>query len=670
MYFIKSEVLIMIFSIDSIVLWPRNKKYAYKRMLFEQSKINIITGASKTGKSAIIPIIDYCLCSDKCSIPVETIRDTCEWFGVLFHLENENMLLCRKEPGGKESTGEMLFLKGQEIEIPDIIVSNTTAPQVRNMLNELFRVSFLETDSSSSFYTARPSFRDFMAFQFQPQNIIANADVLFYKADTTEHREKLIKIFPYVLGAVTPEILSAKQEIEYLTKRKEKKQKELLNVRNVTERWKQDILSWLSQARELGLTNYIWKEGDSFLEQIHQLRLISEKFETESIVSSKNISNASDEIIQLRKEEQETSSKLYVAQKRYAEMRQLSDSIDQYDKSLQIQLKRLDLSSWLRSLVTADNKCPLCGGNHQLSKVVLDDLCNAMEGIEQMAGNMRTVPGSFERELKTVKEEIDRYSEQLSAIRNRIDAQSGKYKSNVDKKYTIENISRFLGKTEMVVQTYEKIGIDNELEKEISEINDRLQELGIIVNNYIIQKKIDYALSYIQTEASHLIKTLDVERPSDPIEILYKDLTIRIKNISGRNDYLWEIGSASNWLAYHIAVILAFQSFFQLQGNVSIPNFIVFDQPSQVYFPQYQRGNVVKEEFDLKDGFTKDEDREGIKKVFGTFSKYLKEKDPNMQIIVMEHADEDIWGEIDNIHLVARWRGDFDKLVPHEWLEK
>ena len=36
---------------------------------------------------------------------------------------------------------------------------------------------------------------NFMAFTFPPQNIVANPDVLFFKADTFEHREKLKSIF-------------------------------------------------------------------------------------------------------------------------------------------------------------------------------------------------------------------------------------------------------------------------------------------------------------------------------------------------------------------------------------------------------------------------------------------------------------------------------------------
>src|SRR5436309_737031 len=48
---------------------------------------------------------------------------------------------------------------------------------------------------------------------FQPQNIVANPEVLFYKADTYEHREKLRTVFPYVLGAITPSILARQHEL-------------------------------------------------------------------------------------------------------------------------------------------------------------------------------------------------------------------------------------------------------------------------------------------------------------------------------------------------------------------------------------------------------------------------------------------------------------------------
>lgn len=210
----------MNFHIDSVLLWPKKSGFTYRQVKFEPDKINIITGASRTGKSAIIPIIDYCLGSAKCTVPVDTIRNACAWFGVLFTLDNEQLLLCRREPGNQVATGDMYILRDKEIVIPETIETNTTLVEVKNLLNELFSMSFLELDPTTKDFSSRPSYRDFMAFLFQPQNIIANADVLFYKADTTEHRQKLINIFPYALGAVTPKVLVARQELDRLKKTK------------------------------------------------------------------------------------------------------------------------------------------------------------------------------------------------------------------------------------------------------------------------------------------------------------------------------------------------------------------------------------------------------------------------------------------------------------------
>lgn len=655
----------MIFSLNSILLWPRNKDFTYKRISFESDKVNIITGSSRTGKSAVIPIIDYCLGSDKCTIPVETIRKACEWFGVLVDLENEQLLLCRKEPGAQNATNEMYFARGQSVIIPESIESNTTTPSVKNILNELFSMSFLDLDPTTNHFSSRPSYRDFMAFIFQPQNIVANADVLLYKADTSEHRQKLINIFPYALGAITPQVLAARQEMERLRKEKDRLVRDLDNIKDVAENWKQEVHSWITRARELGLSTYLWEESDSFEAQVHQLRLIVQKSEIESTISAINIKDASDELVMLRKEEQEVSSQLFASQKRYSEMKQLSSSIGQYDRSLQIQLNRLDISTWLRTMAKDGGTCPICGNIHNDSINVLDELCNAIKEIEKTAGDMRVVPAAFERELQTVEGEIQYLSEKMSAIRRRIEEESGKHQDNADKKYTLSAVSRFLGQMEVAIQTYERIGADSELEQRIQDIESRLSELRRLVNEREIERKIKAALRYVETEASKIISGLDAERPDDPIEFIIKDLTISIKNTSGRSDYLWEIGSASNWLAYHIAMSLAFQKFFQERGEISVPNFIVFDQPSQVYFPQIPaRESIAEENLVLKD-----EDKEAVRKVFIALSKYIDDTNAKVQILVMEHADEDVWGDIDNINLVVRWRGNKEKLVPLEWLQ-
>lgn len=653
----------MKFSIRKIILWPKKDGQTYREIPFELGKINVITGSSRTGKSALIPIIDYCLGAQKCSIPVDTIRNACTWFGVLFELDREQMLLCRKEPGLKASTGEMFILRGNDICIPETIDSNITSDEVKNILNELFSMSFLELDPySDRMGSARPSYRDFMAFLFQPQNIIANSEVLFYKADTTEHRQKLIDVFPYALGAVTPKVLAARLELARLGKQKDRIQRDIDTIKNVSEGWEQEVRSWISQARELGLTDYEPKEDVSFNVLVNEISKILENNADGSELSSQRITDINRELIQLRQEERTVSSELFLLQKRHKDMLELMASIDQYEASLQIQLQRLEVSSWLRSLFSENNDNSLMSLSNTSIGEELDKLCNAISAIEQTAGDMKTVPAAFERELQIVKEEIDNHTERLNAISLRITEESRIKAADADQKFTLNAIARFLGRLEASFKTYERIGRDSELESLLEETQSRIDELSREVNESDIRRKQEAAIAFVNQKIGEITHDLDVEHPDSPVEFEIKDLMLKVIHENGRKDYLWEIGSASNWLAYHVATILAFQQFFQNRARIAVPNFLVFDQPSQVYFPQLG----INKEDDTKT--FSDEDKEAVKKVFTAMSAFIKRVGYAVQIIITEHADEDVWGAVEDVHLVERWRGEDKKLIPLSWL--
>jgi len=412
----------------------------------------------------------------------------------------------------------------------------------------------------------------------------------------------------------------------------------------------------------MGLTDVSPNPDMPFDQQIQQLSLIVQKADIDSKITADNIKDMSAELVSLRKEENAISSKLFALQKRHTEMLQLRKSMDQYQESLQIQIQRLEISSWLRSLIDSDSTCPLCNHVHAGVSNELDELCNAISEIEKSAGDMKTVPAAFEREMQVVEDEIALYSEQLVAVRGRIASESRRKTDTANKKFTLSEISRFLGRLEASLQTYERIGKNGELDARLSAVAARIVELSHIVDEADIKRKQDAAIKYINQKTSELVQQLDAEHPDDPVEFLIKDLTLKVKSTSGRDDYLWEIGSASNWLAYHVATILAFQQFFQTRGSISVPNFIIFDQPSQVYFPQLRKKND-DEKIDIPD-----EDKLAVKKIFSAMSKYLQTTDHKVQIIVTEHADEDIWGDVQDIHLVERWRGNNKKLIPLEWL--
>lgn len=58
--------------IKDIVIFNKNGE---KRVVPLEQGVNIITGESKTGKSALVEIIDYCLCSTRCTIPKGKITE-------------------------------------------------------------------------------------------------------------------------------------------------------------------------------------------------------------------------------------------------------------------------------------------------------------------------------------------------------------------------------------------------------------------------------------------------------------------------------------------------------------------------------------------------------------------------------------------------------------------
>lgn len=58
--------------LKKIVLFSKDGK---KREVLLEKGLNIITGDSKTGKSALLEIVDYCLFSSRSTIPKGKITD-------------------------------------------------------------------------------------------------------------------------------------------------------------------------------------------------------------------------------------------------------------------------------------------------------------------------------------------------------------------------------------------------------------------------------------------------------------------------------------------------------------------------------------------------------------------------------------------------------------------
>jgi hypothetical protein len=152
----------------------------------------------------------------------------------------------------------MVLIEGPHLDIPQKIEDKTTnVDEVKDKLNRLAGLSTLDFEpGAEGTFRSHPSFRDLMAFTFQPQNIVANPNVLFFKADTTEHREKLKTIFPYILGAITGSVLQARFEADRLSRILRRKEAELRDVVSATDAWRLEAQGWLRQGIELGRSGF------------------------------------------------------------------------------------------------------------------------------------------------------------------------------------------------------------------------------------------------------------------------------------------------------------------------------------------------------------------------------------------------------------------------------
>ncbi|MGE0623182.1 MAG: DUF3732 domain-containing protein [Pseudomonadales bacterium] len=651
----------MEFQIKKLVLWPR-KPLPPREIQFEVGRTNVITGLSKTGKSAVIPIIDYCLASGKCAIPVGVIRESCSWFGVLVGTVEGEKLFARREPGDSMSTNDMFILEGVSVEIPEQPpTKNGTCDLAKSILARLSGLSGLGMDPNAIGYASdRIAFRDLVSFNFQPQNIIANPNILFYKADTTEHREKLKAIFPFVLNAITQQNLFDQWEISRLSRLLRQKESILSEARSAVEEWRSEAASWMEQAKELGLVPI--EEGIPVLweDLVDRLSEISKSSFRDAFTSLPAIDRVLEELTSLREGEAEEATRLTTHRQRLLEIGRLIESSTAYGESLLVQRDRLSVSDWLKSL--SEDKGDALTGLLPEANRQLEDLVEALAGVELEIRNQRTISDKLEAERLRLRRLAEETVTALNRIRRRIRSLERTSDEVRRELFRADQIERYLGRLEQSIELYERTGPDAELSEEVESIRDQIQDINARLSRVEITRRTNNALARLSGVMGQILPGLDAEWPDATVQIDISDLTLKITR-ANRTDYLWEIGSGANWLAYHLANALAFQQFFLESEGHPVPNFLVFDQPSQVYFPKKLR----EADYDPSEEVWKDEDVEAVRKVFIAVSRATENAEGNLQVVILDHADRTVWGDVEDVFLVENWR-DGRKLIPEDWI--
>ena len=412
-------------AILKVILWPKDTSLIPRIIPFEPGKLNIISGESGTGKSTITWIIDYCLGSEKCSIPVGLIRDVTGWFGLHIKLANTEMIVARRNPGDQQATTDMYWLEGLELSVPPIVVEkNARVDDLKHRFNQICNLPSLDFVGGEDFgFAGRPSFRDMSSFNFQPQHIVANPYTFFYKADTTENREKLRIIFPLALGAVTASTLAVQRELKDLEREHERLRRELDARLNAARAWEAEVESYYLQARGLGLLHdseapsagwsldkYILELGKvPALVRAMDIPDVQEGTGEAAAVQFNRIVSDEDQLAQ------ETGS----IRRRLDKVEQLSTALGQYGTDLVSQEDRLQGVGWFEEKLQDTHVCPVCAAVHTDGNARLADLQTLAQEMRALTTSVHQAPARLDQELATLRVELREKEAALSKARQK-----------------------------------------------------------------------------------------------------------------------------------------------------------------------------------------------------------------------------------------------------------
>ena len=126
----------------------------------------------------------------------------------------------------------------------------------------------------------------------------------------------------------------------------------------------------------------------------------------------------------------------------------------------------------------------------------------------------------------------------------------------------------------------------DDLQGKAKTLAERLGRLRRELDGKSRQDRLNAAIDKVSARIADYAKTLRLEHATENVRLNTRELTLQFRPLSGRTDFLWEVGSGQNWVGYHVAGLLALHEHFISLPQNPVPRFLMIDQPSQVYFPE------------------------------------------------------------------------------------
>lgn len=637
--------------IHKIILYSHSGE---KRILpFELGKVNIITGESKSGKSALIEIVNYCLASSGCDIPEGIIRDTVSYFAIQITFnDSETVFIARENPNvkGIHASTTVCLIRNFGENSPNIedINSNLNIDALKKFLTRKIGISEnINVPDSLTREPLKANFKHSRFYCYQPQYLVADPYQLFYNQNKEFVPQSIKDTLPYFLGAVNEKSLAIESEITQLKKLlnrllREKRESEKIKAEGISQ-----AFSLIDEAKEIGILEKSvnpqnQKDAYTFLEYVSNWEY--------QPLSVKAENSALKELIDKRGELKTELSKITDNKKAATDYLKNSFGYSSEAKQQEVRLESINLYHDSNQ----DNSfCPLC--DNQLTNPIptinsinlsLENIREDLKFTKAESPRIQSYIDSVETQYHTVETELKRVEKSISALYVKNEKARTLRDLNLRRGKIIGRVSLFL---ESVVVDQETESIDSKIEN----LKSKILELEKTVDSDNERELLLSILNKINLQMSKWVEDLDVEYKNNPIRFDINRLTMFIDSDS-KPIALPQIGSGANWVAYHLLIVFALHKHF-IQNNRPVPNFIIIDQPTQVYYPPEKSDNVVEVSAD----------EIAVNKMFDFMFNVVESLTPKLQVIITDHA----YLKNDRFEESVReiWR-DGLKLIPNDWL--
>jgi hypothetical protein len=170
-------------------------------------RINVITGSSKSGKSALVPIVDYCLGASDCTVAHGPIRNTVEWYALRLAVGQQQVFIARQAPAkGGESNSAVHYEVGATVEIPlkSALAANMNVDAAVELLSR--DAGIVDNRHTPPIGQTRAplaaTIKHAIHFCFQPQDEIISRKKLFYQQSDHWVEQSIQDSLPYFVGAI------------------------------------------------------------------------------------------------------------------------------------------------------------------------------------------------------------------------------------------------------------------------------------------------------------------------------------------------------------------------------------------------------------------------------------------------------------------------------------